>query len=119
MKIAIDLCIASSLSGFVFVVVTARAVPAAAFGWAWVACFRGRGCAIIGNVTSSIAAEFRRYKSLGEAAIAQVNEADLAKAAGEDNSIAVIVWHIGGNLRSRFTDFLTSDGEKPDHVPPL
>ena len=72
-----------------------------------------RGCAIIGNVTSSIAAEFRRYKSLGEAAIAQVNEADLAKVAGEDNSIAVIVWHIGGNLRSRFTDFLTADGEKP------
>jgi hypothetical protein len=42
-----------------------------------------------------------------------MNEADLAKAAGEDNSIAVIVWHIGGNLRSRFTDFLTTDGEKP------
>ncbi len=64
-------------------------------------------------MVSSIAAEYRRYKSLGEAAITQVNEADLAKAVGEDNSIAVIVWHIGGNLRSRFTDFLTSDGEKP------
>jgi hypothetical protein len=74
---------------------------------------RSRDCAIIGNVTSSIAAEFRRYKLLGEAAIAQVNEADLARAAGEDNSIAVVVWHIAGNLRSRFTDFLTTDGEKP------
>jgi hypothetical protein len=65
------------------------------------------------SVIASTTAEFRRYKSLGEAAIAQVNEADLARATGEDNSIAVIVWHIGGNLRSRFTDFLTTDGEKP------
>jgi hypothetical protein len=64
-------------------------------------------------VIASIAAEFRRYKSLGDAAIAQVSDADLARAAGEDNSIAVVVWHIAGNLRSRFTDFRTTDGEKP------
>jgi hypothetical protein len=65
------------------------------------------------RVIESIAAEFRRYKTLGEAAIAQVDEADLSRASGEDNSIAVVVWHIAGNLRSRFTDFRTSDGEKP------
>jgi uncharacterized damage-inducible protein DinB len=64
-------------------------------------------------VIATITAEYRRYKSLGETAIAQLDEADLARASGEDNSIAVIVWHIGGNLRSRFTDFLTTDGEKP------
>ena len=62
---------------------------------------------------SSIAAEFRRHKSLGEAAIAQLSEADLTRAPEENNSIAVIVWHIGGNLTSRFTEFRTTDGEKP------
>ncbi len=60
-------------------------------------------------------AEFRRYKSLGEAAIAQVTEAQLTQALdAESNSIAVIVKHLAGNMRSRWTDFLTSDGEKPD-----
>ncbi len=62
---------------------------------------------------SSIVAEFRRYKALGEAAIAQVSEADLTRAPEDSNSIAVIVWHIGGNLASRFTEFRTTDGEKP------
>jgi uncharacterized protein DUF1572 len=59
---------------------------------------------------------FRNYKSLGERAIAQVtSDADLHKQIDPDsNSIAVIVRHVGGNLRSRFRDFLTSDGEKPD-----
>ena len=58
--------------------------------------------------------EYLRYKKLAEAAIAQVREADLSKPYGEENnSIAVIVGHIAGNLKSRFTDFLTSDGEKP------
>ena len=70
-------------------------------------------CAIIGTVISSIAAEYRRYKSLGEAAIAQLSDADLVRASDESNSIAVIVWHIAGNLKSRFTDFQTTDGEKP------
>lgn len=62
---------------------------------------------------ASITAEFKRYKSLGEAAIAQLSDGDVSRSSGEDNSIAVIVWHVGGNLRSRFTDFRTSDGEKP------
>jgi hypothetical protein len=66
------------------------------------------------TIVKSIRAEFVRYKALAEAAFAQLTEADLSKARGsEDNSIAVIAWHISGNLRSRFTDFLTTDGEKP------
>ena len=62
---------------------------------------------------TSVVAEYRRYKSLGEAAIGQLQDADLTRAGDENNSIAVIVWHISGNLRSRFTDFRTTDGEKP------
>jgi uncharacterized damage-inducible protein DinB len=66
------------------------------------------------SLLSSIATEYRRYKALGEGAIAQVDDAHLSRAEGDgSNSIAVIVWHIAGNLQSRFTDFLTADGEKP------
>ena len=58
---------------------------------------------------------FRNYKTLGDRALAQVAEADIHTALDPaDNSIAVTVRHVAGNLRSRFTDFLTSDGEKPD-----
>src|SRR6266545_7983378 len=59
---------------------------------------------------------FGQLKTLGEAAIAQVaSDADLhAPLDPETNSIAIVVKHVGGNLRSRYTDFLTSDGEKPD-----
>jgi hypothetical protein len=58
--------------------------------------------------------EFRRYKDLADRAVAQLTEAHLREAlSGQTNSIAVIMKHVGGNLRSRFTDFLTSDGEKP------
>lgn len=58
---------------------------------------------------------FRKYKSLGEKAIAQVADEQLAAVLdSESNSIAVIVKHLAGNMRSRFTDFLASDGEKPD-----
>lgn len=65
-------------------------------------------------VVESIEAESRRYKKLGEGAIGQVAEAELAWSAGEGSlSMATIVWHVSGNLASRFTDFLTSDGEKP------
>jgi uncharacterized damage-inducible protein DinB len=62
----------------------------------------------------SIRSEYLRYKALAEAAIDQLPE-DALSVEGPDggNSIAVICWHISGNLRSRFTDFLTSDGEKP------
>jgi hypothetical protein len=60
-------------------------------------------------------AVFRQYKKLVEGAIAQVRDEELFGALdGEMNSIAVIMKHIAGNMRSRWTDFLTSDGEKPD-----
>jgi hypothetical protein len=58
--------------------------------------------------------EYRRYRALGEKAMAQVSDDALNHVpAPEANSIAMIVRHIGGNLASRFTDFLSSDGEKP------
>jgi uncharacterized protein DUF1572 len=59
---------------------------------------------------------YRMYKELGERAIAQVgSDRDLHRQIDPDsNSIAIIVKHIAGNLRSRFRDFLTTDGEKPD-----
>ena len=57
--------------------------------------------------------EYQTYRRLGLKAIAQVSDDALNQVLGADNnSIAVIVRHISGNLRSRFTDFLTSDGEK-------
>jgi len=61
-----------------------------------------------------IARAFRNYKSLGERAMAQVSDENLHAVVDPDaNSIAILVKHVGGNLRSRFTDFLNSDGEKP------
>ena len=58
---------------------------------------------------------FRYYKNLAERAMAQVTDEELvAVLDSEMNSIAVIVKHMAGNMRSRWTDFLTSDGEKPD-----
>lgn len=58
---------------------------------------------------------FRQYKKLAEGAIAQVTDAQLTTALdAEMNSIALIVKHMTGNMRSRWTDFLTTDGEKPD-----
>jgi len=57
----------------------------------------------------------RYYKILGERAIEQaLDEALLATPDPESNSIAIIVKHLAGNMRSRWTDFLTSDGEKLD-----
>jgi len=64
-------------------------------------------------LVASIEAEYRRYKTLGERAIDQLTDSQLADATGTSNSIATIVWHLAGNLKSRFTEFLTSDGEKP------
>jgi uncharacterized damage-inducible protein DinB len=60
-------------------------------------------------------AVFRYYKNLAEKAMAQVTDEELvAVLDGEMNSIAIIVKHMAGNMRSRWTDFLTTDGEKPD-----
>jgi hypothetical protein len=62
----------------------------------------------------SIEAEYLRYKALAESAIKQVPEPLLSRSGpANGNSLAVICWHVSGNLKSRFTDFLTSDGEKP------
>jgi len=59
--------------------------------------------------------QFRGHKRLGEGAIAQLKEEELFVAIdAESNSVAIIIKHLAGNMRSRFTDFLTSDGEKPD-----
>lgn len=56
----------------------------------------------------------REYRRLGEAAIRQLDDAQIGWAPSPgDNSIEVIVRHLHGNMLSRFTDFLTSDGEKP------
>jgi uncharacterized damage-inducible protein DinB len=66
------------------------------------------------QITASLN-EFRRYKSLGERAMAQIQDDQLQVALDpESNSIAVIVKHMAGNMRSRWMDFLTTDGEKPD-----
>src|SRR5580704_2870999 len=56
-----------------------------------------------------------QYKSMAEKAMEQVTDDELSQTLdSESNSIALIVKHMAGNLRSRWTDFLTSDGEKPD-----
>jgi hypothetical protein len=66
------------------------------------------------SIVSSIQAEYLRYKALAEAALGQLSEEELVvPGAGGGNSVAVLCWHVGGNLRSRFTEFLTTDGEKP------
>lgn len=57
---------------------------------------------------------FARQRSLAERAIEQVSDSGFVAEPEQGNSLAVLVKHIGGNLRSRFTDFLCSDGEKPD-----
>lgn len=58
--------------------------------------------------------EFERYRLIGQKTLDQVDESGLNRALADGtNSIAMIVRHLGGNLVSRFTDFLTSDGEKP------
>jgi hypothetical protein len=58
---------------------------------------------------------FRQYKALGEKTYAQLSDEQLCLTVGEaSNSIATIVKHLRGNMLSRWTDFLTTDGEKPD-----
>jgi hypothetical protein len=59
--------------------------------------------------------QMKGHKHLGEGALSQLRDADFFVALDkESNSIAVIVKHLAGNMRSRFVDFLTTDGEKPD-----
>ncbi|HEX8905431.1 MAG TPA: DUF1572 family protein [Longimicrobiaceae bacterium] len=62
-----------------------------------------------------VAERLRSLRQTAERAVAQVDdEAFFAQPDPETNSIAINLKHVGGNLRSRFTDFLTTDGEKPD-----
>jgi hypothetical protein len=66
------------------------------------------------HMVAAIETEYRRYKSLGEDTMSQLTDAHLiTRPTPESLSIAMIVWHVSGNLESRFTDFLTTDGEKP------
>ena len=59
--------------------------------------------------------EYRRLKDLAERALAQISEEDLFHVTDPiSNSLAVVIKHMAGNMRSRWRDFLTSDGEKPD-----
>ncbi len=58
--------------------------------------------------------QFAYYRQLGEKTMAQLDDADLTRSPeGSGSSVAIIVKHLWGNMRSRWTDFLTSDGEKP------
>ena len=59
--------------------------------------------------------QFRGHKRMGERAMEQLRDEEFfATIDSESNSVAVLVKHLAGNMRSRFTDFLTADGEKPD-----
>jgi hypothetical protein len=61
-----------------------------------------------------VVSEFKRLKSVADGALAQVSVEQLFHVGGaEDNSLAVIMKHLSGNMVSRWRDFLTSDGEKP------
>ena len=65
------------------------------------------------DVIDAIEGEYRRYRALGEKTMDQLNGGQLCtRPSAQSLSIATIAWHISGNLESRFTDFLTSDGEK-------
>jgi hypothetical protein len=65
-------------------------------------------------VIDSILDEYKRYKALAEAAIGQIGDADLTRLGpAGGNSVEILVRHLAGNFKSRFTDFRTSDGEKP------
>ncbi len=66
------------------------------------------------QIVGSIEGEYRRYKTTGERAIEQLSDEQVSQGSSSGgNSVATLVCHISGNLVSRFTDFLQSDGEKP------
>lgn len=65
------------------------------------------------NYLDSAKRQFKMYKALGEKAMLQIDDDQLNWAANEDtNSVSAIVKHLWGNMMSRWTDFLTTDGEK-------
>jgi hypothetical protein len=70
---------------------------------------------IIENYKADALQSFRSYKKLAERALEQVSDEDFFRQIDpESNSVAIIVKHVAGNLHSRWRDFLTTDGEKPD-----
>ena len=70
---------------------------------------------LISNYLSDAVASFRNYKRLAERAVEQTSDEQFFLTIdAESNSVAIIVKHIAGNLHSRWSDFLSSDGEKPD-----
>jgi hypothetical protein len=74
-----------------------------------------QAAALATQYLADVKARFDSIKSMADRAAAQVDDAAFfAPLAAEENSIALVMKHMAGNLRSRFTDFLTSDGEKPD-----
>jgi hypothetical protein len=67
------------------------------------------------DTLADLTERFRTYRGLAEAALAQADDpAFFAALDGEANALALLVKHLAGNFRSRFTDFLTTDGDKPD-----
>lgn len=65
------------------------------------------------DIIASLEAEYGRYRRLGSETLSQLDDAQLCHGPSpESNSVATLVWHVTGNLESRFTDFLTTDGEK-------
>ena len=70
---------------------------------------------VAGHYLEEARRQLRGHKRLGEGAIAQLKDEELFVALDpESNSVAVLIKHLAGNMRSRFTDFLTTDGDKPD-----
>ncbi len=70
---------------------------------------------IAGHYLDEARRQLRGHKRMGEAAMTQLrNEDFFVTLDPESNSVAILVKHLAGNMRSRFTDFLSSDGEKPD-----
>lgn len=66
------------------------------------------------DIVASVEGEYRRYKVMADGVFAQLDEHQLgARLSDNGNSVATLAWHVSGNLKSRFTEFLTSDGEKP------
>ena len=71
--------------------------------------------AIVQNYFEDAVKALRAYKKLAEKAIAQLNDEEFFVTLDEEsNSVAVVMKHMAGNMFSRWTDFLTSDGEKPN-----
>ena len=64
---------------------------------------------------NTVRATFKSQKQLAERALVQVNDEDLHRTLAPDTlSLALIIQHMANNMKSRWTDFLTTDGEKPD-----